>query len=407
VTKDSRFLTGVNYWPRRKAMYWWTAFDESEIADEFDVIASLGMDVVRIFLLWDDWQPAPGTVSQDRLNDFEKVCDVAAGRGLGLDVTFFTGHMSGPNWAPSWMLDGFASQHASPHVRQVVSGGRVVDIGYRNMFHDPVSLAAERLLVETVVGGFRDHEAIWMWNLGNEPDLFAYPESAEAGSAWAADMTELIRNLDSSHPVTTGLHTANLFSDNGFRVDQVFANSDVAVMHGYPMYIPWARDNLDPDFVPFLCALTTALSGKPCLAEEWGGCTAPDGTDSVTWEWSAYGSKRTQFMAGEEDFAGYVEATLPRLVEVGATGAMLWCFADYAPELWDRPPCEETGAKHERHFGLVRADGTLKPHAEVIKEFVATGPTVAAPSRTVTLDVTPDEYYLDPEGHARKLYEAF
>ena len=407
MTEHSRFLTGVNYCPRRKAMYWWSDFDALEVADEFDIIASLGMDVVRIFLLWDDWQETPDTVSPGRLRDLSKVCDIASDRGLGIDVTFFTGHMSGPNWAPGWMLAPDARRHGSPHVRQVVSGGRVVDTPYRNMFLDPVALAAERLLVETVVGEFRDHEAIWMWNLGNEPDLFAHPESAESGTAWVTEMTDHIHTLDPSHPVTMGLHTANLLSDNGLRVDQVFAAGDVAVMHGYPMYVPWARDELDPDLVPFLCALTTALSGKPCLAEEWGGCTAPDGTGSVVWEWTSYGQERSQFMAGEEDFADYVRATLPRLVEVGATGAMLWCFADYAPELWDRPPCEDTGARHERHFGLVRPDGSLKPHAEVIKEFAATAPRVVPPTRTVTLDITADEYYLDPEVHARRLYEAF
>lgn len=407
MPEASPFLTGVNYWPRRKAMYWWSDFDEAEVADEFDVIASLGMDLVRIFLLWDDWQETADFVSPQRLRDLAKVCDIASSRGLGLDVTFFTGHMSGPNWVPGWMLAPDASRHASPHVRQVVSGGRVVDTAYLNMFHDPVALAAGRLLVDTVVGEFRDHEAIWMWNLGNEPDLFAYPDSTEAGTAWVTQMTDHIRSLDPGHPVTTGLHTASLFSDNGLRVDQVFAANDVAVMHGYPMYVPWARENLDPDFVPFLCALTTALSGKPCLAEEWGGCTAPDGAASTTWDWTAYGQARSQFMAGEEDFADYVRATLPRLVAVGATGAMLWCFADYSPELWDRPPCDESGAKHERHFGLVRPDGSLKPHAEAIKQFAATRPKVGPPIRTVDLDVTPDEYYQDPQGHARRLYDSF
>jgi len=406
--RDGRFLTGVNYWPRRKAMYWWSAFDASEVADEFDLIASLQMDVVRIFLLWDDWQESPDTVSPARLRDLGTVCDIAAERGLGLDVTFFTGHMSGPNWAPSWLLDLGARRHASPFVRQVVSSGRVVDSAYRNMFHSPLALAAERLLLETVVGEFRDHEGVWMWNLGNEPDLFAQPESSAAGRGWATDMTNLVRSIDPNHPVTTGLHTANLLSDNGLRVDHVFTTSDVAVMHGYPMYIPWARDDLDPDFVPFLCALTSALSGKPCLAEEWGGCTNPDGPDSAVWEWPSYGHDRTQFMAGEEAFAAYVDATLPRLVEVGSTGAFLWCFADYATELWDRPPCEDTGAKHERHFGLIRPDGSLKPHAEIIKRFADSRPSVVtAPARAVTLDVTPDEYYEDPGGHAQRLYESF
>ncbi|HLF42486.1 MAG TPA: glycoside hydrolase family 2 TIM barrel-domain containing protein [Acidimicrobiia bacterium] len=401
------FLLGVNYWPRRKAMYWWSDFDAAEVADEFDVVASVGMNVVRLFLLWDDWQPASDIVSTERLRDFGVVCDIAADRDLGLDVTFFTGHMSGPNWSPSWLLDPGAPSHPSPYVRQVVSGGQVVDSPYRNMFHDPTALDAERLMLKTVVEAYRDHDAIWMWNLGNEPDLFAHPRTATEGRAWVREMTGLIHDLDPAHPVTTGLHTASLFNDNGFRVDDVYAESDVAVMHGYPMYVDWARGGLDPDFVPYLCALVTALSGKPCLAEEWGGCTSPDTEESVVWEWTAYGSPRTQFMAGEAVFADYVGEVLPRLVEVGSTGAFLWCFADYAEHLWDRPPCDPDGARHERHFGLVRPDGSLKPHAEVIRRFAETRPTVQEAAKTVTLDVTPDQYYQDPWGHAQRLYDVY
>ena len=146
---------------------------------------------------------------------------------------------------------------------------------------------------------------------------------------------------------------------------------------------------------------------KPCLAEEWGGCTSPDTPGSVVWEWSAYGSPREQFMASEEAFAEYVAAVLPRLVEVGSTGAFMWCFADYDPALWDRPPCDERGAKHERHFGLVRPDGSLKPHTVAIRAFADSRPMVSAPTKTVSLDVTPDEYYLDPTGHARRLYQGW
>jgi endo-1,4-beta-mannosidase len=404
---EDRFLLGVNYWPRRKAMYWWSDFDRGEVAEEFDVIEALGMSVVRVFLLWDDWQPSPDTVSADRLRDLETVLDRAAERGLGLDVTFFTGHMSGPNWAPAWLLDRDAKPHPSPFVRQVISGGDVVETPYRNMFHDEAALVAERLLLEAVVSAFREHPGVWMWNLGNEPDLFARPRTAVDGRAWVRTMTELVKDIDPVHPVTTGLHTANLFLDNGLRVHDVFAESDVAVMHGYPMYVDWARGPLDPDFVPFLCALVTALTNKPCLAEEWGGCTSPDTDESVTWSWNAYGAPRTQFMAGEEAFARYVGEVLPRLVEVGSTGAFMWCFADYASELWDRPPCDEDGAKHERHFGLVRPDGSLKPHTDVIKDFAATRPTVRPPIKSANLDVTPDEYYTDPATHARRLYQDF
>jgi endo-1,4-beta-mannosidase len=401
------FVLGVNYWPRRKAMYWWANFDADEVREEFDVIAGIGMNIVRLFLLWDDWQPTPDRVSAERLRDFGTVCDIAVERGLKLDVTFFTGHMSGPNWSPGWLLDADAPP-MFPHFRQLISGGQITPLRYHNMFHHPTALAASRLLLKTVVSAYKDHPAIWMWNLGNEPDLFAHPHSAAEGRAWVRDMRAVIREIDPVHDVTCGLHVSNLLENNGLRVHDVFSETDIAVMHGYPMYIPWAKDNLDPDFVPYLCALVSALCGKPCLAEEWGGCTAPDGGDSQIWEWECYGDPhRTQFMASETALADYVARVLPKLIEVGSTGAMLWCYADYVESLWDRPPCDPAGAKHERHFGLVRPDGTLKPHAEVIRQFAATQPVVQPAARTVTLDITPEQYYADPAGNAQRLYEAY
>jgi len=97
---------------------------------------------------------------------------------------------------------------------------------------------------------------------------------------------------------------------------------------------------------------------------------------------------------------------LPRLVEVGATGALLWCFADYVPELWDRPPCDE--ARHERFFGLVRPDGSLKPHAEALRAFAKTQPKVLRnPTRRVTNAPTPDEFYANPVEHLVRCYQQF
>jgi endo-1,4-beta-mannosidase len=397
------FTLGVNYWPRRKAMYWWRDFDSDEVQEEFEIIAGLGLRLVRIFLLWEDWQPTPVTVAPNALRHLEVTCDIAASLGLELDVTFFTGHMSGPSWVPGWMLQ--AGPLPSPSVKQVVSGGQSSDHGYANAFTDPVTLQAAELLLETVVSRFRDHPGFGLWNLGNEPDLFAWPPSAEAGRAWTRRMSDLIRSLDSRHPVTCGLHTKNLFEDNGLRVHDVFAETDLAVMHGYPMYVEWAAGPLDPDFVPFLCALTTALCGKPALMEEFGGCTEAPGQPSSTWKWVAYGKPRTQFMASEAEFALYIEQVLPRLVEVGATGAVLWCYADYAPELYGRPPCDQ--AWHERYFGLVRPDGSLKPHAEVLRRFAAAQPVIVPAQRMVELNISPQTYYQDPLGHARRLYQRF
>ncbi len=401
------FTLGVNYWPRRKALYWWSDFDAGEVREEFAVIKEIGMNVVRLFLLWDDFQPDPTSVDKTAVANLGKVADIAAEHGLGLDVTFFTGHMSGPNWSPRWLLGGDLPPAAHSHwLRDVVSEGKKVDQGYRNMFHDEVALSASRLLLKTVVTSLKDHPAIWMWNLGNEPDLFAWPNSSDEGAAWVKEMVGLIKSIDPKHPVTIGLHGDGLHRDNGLRIDKVYANTDVAVMHSYPMYTPWARQPLDPDFVPFTCALTAALGGKPVLMEEFGGCTALPGEATYIMKWTeTNGREREQFMASEEDFAEFLRLTIPKLQHSGATGAMLWCYADYIPELWNRPPCQN--AVHERFFGLVRPDGTLKPHAKVIQDFANTKPQVQPIPEYAKLNVNPDEFYKEPLPHLVDLYQKY
>jgi endo-1,4-beta-mannosidase len=397
------FVLGVNYWPRRKAMAWWKAFDRGEVEDEFGLIAELGMKLVRIFLLWEDFQPDPQTISRKALEDLEQTCEIAAAHGLQLDITFFTGHMSGPSWVPAWMLVPGASP--LPHVRQVVSGGQVVNQGYLNPFTEPLVLQAAERLLTAVVSRLASHPAVGLWNLGNEPDLFAWPPNAAAGRQWVRRMTAVIHQHDDRHPVTCGLHTANLLQDNGLRINEVFAEVDQPVMHGYPMYIDWVRDPLDPAFVPFACALTSALCGRPALMEEFGGCSAPPGQPSQVMSWQSFGRKRRQFMASEDDLATHIDQVLIRLVDGGATGALLWCFADYAPALYDRPPCDES--QHERSFGLVRPDGSLKPHADVVKRFAASQPSVR-PSRTpVKLGMEPEAYYRHPLANARRLYTEY
>jgi endo-1,4-beta-mannosidase len=396
------FKVGVNYWPRRKAMSWWKAFDRGEVADELDVIADLGMSLVRVFLLWEDFQPDPSTVSQGALDHLEVVCDVAAERGLGLDVTFFTGHMSGPNWSPPWLLGG---HEPVPEARQVVSGTDGDAGSYRNPFVDPEALAAGELLLRTTVARLRQHPAIWAWNLGNEPDLFALPPDERSGPDWAARLFGAIRELDDDHHVTVGLHAASLMSDNGLRVDRMFQHADVAVMHAYPIYRNFGAEAMDPDAVPFATALTAALSGKPVLMEEFGACTAPPGAATTTWEWQALGRTWSQVMLSEDALAEHLEDVLPRLVDVGATGALLWCFADYAEALWDQPPCDTK--LHERHFGLVRPDGSLKPHAEVVRRFIAGGPVVGEPSDRARVEVDAAVLYADPTATLAGLFGAF
>jgi endo-1,4-beta-mannosidase len=397
-----RFRVGVNYWPRRKAMGWWKAFDRGEAEAELDLIADLGLSLVRIFLLWEDFQPTPDTVAPNALADLVTVADIAAERGLGLDVTFFTGHMSGPNWAPPWLLGG---DRPVPAGRQVVSGANRDAGRYRDPFSDPMAISAATLLLRTVVQRLSGHAAIWAWNLGNEPDLFSLPADAAAAPAWARQMIVAIRAHDDRTPVTIGLHLDSLLADNGLRVDRMFRDLDFGTMHAYPLYTDLATGPTDPDLMPFATALTASLAGRPVLAEEFGGCTAPPGQPTQRWQWQARGRDWSQLMLSEEHLAMHLEAVLPRLVEVGALGALLWCFADYHEDLWNEPPCDTK--LHERHFGLIRPDGSLKPHADVVRRFIESEPRVAEPSARARIPIDGNAFYADPGAVLPGLYETF
>src|SRR5256885_2224907 len=146
MTQDDTFTLGVNYWPRKKAMYWWKDFDRAEVETEFAEIEALRLQVARIFLLWEDFQPQPETVSDRALADLGTVLGVAQEAGVMVMPTFFTGHMSGINWWPVWAL----SDEEDPEGMLRIAGGEFTTRRGRDPYADPFMLDAECRLVEAV-----------------------------------------------------------------------------------------------------------------------------------------------------------------------------------------------------------------------------------------------------------------
>jgi endo-1,4-beta-mannosidase len=369
------------------------------------MIAELGLTHVRLFLLWESFQPAPDRVSSTALGDLRTVCDIAAELGLKLQPTFFTGHMSGPNWAPDWLL---SKNPIKAGERQIVSltrnSGSPTQI--YNVYTEPFVIQAEDVQLRTICGELKDHPAIWVWSLGNEPDLFCQPPDSATGTKWVADRIAVIKSVDPNHAALIGLHSASLDGDVGLRVDQIAKVTDISVMHGYSIYHPLARKALDVDYVPFTCGVTAALAGRPVLYEEFGVNTQwldkPSlWTDLPMWD----GSVRRSFFASESDAAEYYAGVLPRLHRMGALGAFCWCFPDYDESLWNRPPCDYQ--LYERFFGLWRADGKLKPMGKVVGDFIRTRPLVREAERVVTLPVDADEFYRNPARYNRMMYDRF
>jgi endo-1,4-beta-mannosidase len=383
---DMTFELGINYWPRRRAMYMWIEHDLAEVRDEMAHIADLGFDVVRLFLLTRDFLPGPRTVDAAMVGRLVDVCRVASDAGLRVVPTLVVLNMSGRVWWPDWMRDA----RGEP----------------RDLYADPV-LRAQELLAESCARALAGSGAIRAFDLSNEIDDAQRPRTREAGAGWALRLATAIRRHAPGVPIQIGAHLPSLSAANNMRVDDLAAVADEDVMHAYPLYSDVARGFLDPELVPFSCVLTSELagSGRPTLMQELGLCTAPPGMAGTTITDDFLGAPRAQYLASEEEGARYYEEVLERLVRTDAAGAYAWCYADYDPRLFDRPPL--ASAIRERTFGLVRADGTEKPAAELFRALRArrdAGTLGTAQPVARLLDVSADEYYRDPAHHFARLY---
>jgi endo-1,4-beta-mannosidase len=388
------FRLGINYWPARTAMRWWTMFDEGETAEDFACIAAGGFDSVRVFLLWEAFQPEPDHVDPQMLDRLVTVADLAERARLDIMPTLFTGHMSGVDWIPGWALGG-----AERDARfRVVSGGRVVEHGLRNWYVDGDVARAQSLFAGRAAEALAGHGALWSWDLGNENSNCVVPAHRDLARRWLSRMTSAIRAADGDAQVTIGIHMEDLEEDRRMGPGEAAEACDFLTMHGYPIYARWARSGTDESLVPFLARVTRWLGGgADVLFSEFGLPTyrqGDPGSDRV-------GASDASPLIEEADAAEYVRLVLPELRDAGAMGAMLWCYSDYHPTAFEHPPLDE--AIHERSFGLWRADGTPKPAVDVVKAFAGAARLPASDSEP-WIDIDPERYWEQPGVELSRLY---
>ncbi len=404
-----RFSVGVNYWPRRSAMAMWRRFDAGEIAEDFARIAGLGLDTVRFFLRWDDFQPQPDALDSVMLARLDVVIALASEAGLRAMPTLFCGHMSGVNWLPAWTLDARTS-----HGRfRTIADDAPSSHGIGDMYAGPL-LDAQVLFARTVGERLRSHPAIVAWDLGNEFSNLREPASEYVAAEWSHRLTRALHET-SSLPVTAGIHGEDLTRDRNLRFGPLCAPFAFASMHGYSVYSGFAKNRLDPEVVPFLARLAAAFSYKPVLFTEFGNPTCPPGKLSP-FERVALPDEppnptispddtlfATYACLREDENAAYCTGVLERLHADGRLGAYWWCWADYDDALRAEPPFDR--APHELSFGIVRSDGSEKPVAGALAAFARAQREVIA---VVEKPLISDTYYYRTLPTSTKtLYESF
>lgn len=394
----NKFLVGVNYWPRRKAMYWWKEFDEGEARDEFGEIRDMNLHVVRIFLDWEEFQPAPEKIDINALRNLKKVLDIGERYKLKIIPTFFCGFMSGISLLPEWSLDKKAKFYRHP----TLTKGKLIDYPIKNLFENETILDAQKLQVKVITSEFSDHPAIYAWDISNEVENLAMPRSHEVAKKWLQSLVEEIKRVDNHHPITGGFHQENLEAEVVTNwISDAGEILDLLCMHGYPNYSKIVIDPVNPDFVPFCNLLTQSLGKKSVLFEEFGLPTVPPGETSkyIEMKKSTSGTTNT-YLASEGEAAEFYRNTLEGLRRVGSLGALAWCFSDYDRSLWEKSPFDK--CIHERFFGITRTDGSVKPAGNVLREFT-NKKILPAPN---LFEITP-KYYKDPLTHFKALWSSF
>jgi hypothetical protein len=391
-----RMILGANYWPAGKGVYWWREFELSTVKRDFSLAAEYGFDLIRIFLLWEDFQPEINRVSVKTLGGLVRVADLAQERRIKILPVFFCGHMRGVNWLPSWMVEKGKGEGKYT----VFSMGKIRKGRVRNMYSDREVWKAQKLLIHETTDALQGHPAVWGWDLGNQPSNLVNPPSRDSARAWFEEMVTELRRWNSSHPITWGMDESDLEEGRIPGPKELAPYCDFISIQMHHGQAKWADGPMDEKAPLFLCLIARWLGGKGALVGDLGVPTEPHLPDLTEGDRKKLGGAG---LVKEVEAETFFEKSLDLLKSHGIKGALARSFSDYDSSLWDRPPLDERVG--ERFCGLFRWNGSAKPAARLFRDY----PRERTP-REVSwdwVDIRPEEYGEDPGGQLARLYLRF
>jgi hypothetical protein len=210
--------SGVNYTPSDGWFYSWQDPDWDVVRRDFDAIADLGLDHVRVLPLWPLLQPNRTRISARALDDVRRTVDLAAAAGLDATVDVLQGHLSSFDFVPSWLT----TWHA------------------RNLFTDPEVVEAQVRLVDALDERLHDAPGFIGLTLGNELNQFAaathpspmWTTPAEA-TAWLEALLAAPRRSPDQVRVHAVYDAAFYLEGHPFQPAHVARQGDLSVIHSW------------------------------------------------------------------------------------------------------------------------------------------------------------------------------
>ena len=367
------FFVGANYWASNAGTFMWRNWDEKVVEEDFRRLSANGLEVLRVFPLWSDFQkltdhltcagehrefrygedPLPDTFEGKAAMDpvmlerFHTMCRLASKYGLKLIVGLLTGWMSGRLYAPP------ALEH-------------------RNLLTDPVAIKWEVQFVRCFVRNLKDEPAIAAWDWGNECNCLAKAENETRMWVWGQTITSAILQEDRSRLVISGLHTAV-----SKQVKAVGEVCDMLTTHPYPAFTPHCDvDYIDSFRSAFHAAIQTRwmadIGRKPAFVEEIG----------------SFGPTITSDRIG----GLYARNALWNCYAHSCIGFLWWCANDqyeleHTPYDWN---------SMERELGVIKLDGTPKPildEMNVFGKLAAANPLPPHRTQAVVLQCTEGDHW--------------
>lgn len=358
---------GVNYTPRSGWFHAWLDLDLDEVRRDFEAIAGLEADHVRLFPLWHLVQPNRGLLRPAALADIGGVVDAAAEFDLDVNVDALQGHLSSFDFLPAWVT----TWHE------------------RNIFTDPVALAGEEAYLRALGEVLRGRPNVMGLTLGNEVNQFAarpHPHPHPIDEAQAEEW--LVRLLGVARASAPGLITHAAYDATWYDERQPFLprhaaeQGDETVVHSWVFNGAAQRHGglgagsvRHAEYLVQLAAAWHAQADRPVWLQEVG---AP-----VT-------------VVDRDDAADFLEQTVRRAADVPVlSGITWWCSHDVARSMLDFPPVEYD-------LGLIDEDGVVKPtgrrFAELARELRDAPRPAASPVGLVLDDSGPYRTACAPGG---------
>ncbi|WP_052460847.1 glycoside hydrolase 5 family protein [Microbacterium gorillae] len=359
---------GVNYTPRVGWFHHWVDFDAAEVARDFDTIAELGVDHVRVFPLWPIFQPNATFVSPTALGHLETVIDLAAERDLQVAVDGLQGHLSSFDFLPAWL----ATWHR------------------RNMFTDPDVIAATSMFLETLARVAGAHENVFALTVGNEVNQFSggvhpdpFPATPTQTDAWLDATLGALRRGAPDLQIMHACYDASWYENTQpFTLEQVARRGDVTVTHS------WVFNGTAQRFGPD--AFETRAHARYLIEVARAFQTDPQ---RPIWA-QELGAPRN--VLPSSSIRPFIDETIGQLADApDLTGITWWCSHDVSRALGEYPPLEYD-------LGLIDENGAIKDEGRWVAEAVAvardTTPRTDRPVLELRYDELGGRSALAPEG---------